>query len=100
VRAKNRLKSVFRARGISTQGEVYGERGRPKRLDLLPAGPRDLAEWLYKELDVLVPLRAEAEERLLTEARCHPITRKLKTAPGLGPLCSPIEWRPRDRRVG
>ena len=86
VRAKNRLKSVFRARGISTQGEVYGERGRPKRLDLLPAGPRDLAEWLYKELDVLVPLRAEAEERLLTEARCHPITRKLKTAPGLGPL--------------
>jgi hypothetical protein len=27
-----------------------------------------------------------AEERLLTEGKCHPITRRLKTAPGLGPL--------------
>ena len=86
VRTKNRLKSVFRSRGISTPGDVYGERGREKRLGELPLGPRDLAAWLYQELDVLVPLRAEAEERLLAEAKCHPITRKLKTAPGFGPL--------------
>jgi transposase len=86
VRAKNRLKSVYRSRGISTQSDVYGERGRTKRLELLPSGPRDLAQWLYRELDMLSSLRSEAETRLLEESKCHPVTRKLSTAPGLGPL--------------
>lgn len=86
VRVKNRLKAVFRARGIAVESEVYAARTRPRWLKQLPAGHRELADWLARELDTLVPLRAEAEERLLKEAKAHPITRILATAPGLGPL--------------
>ena len=86
VRVKNRLKSVFRSRGILAESDVYAVRSRNKWLKQLPAGHRELAEWLGRELDTLVPLREEAEERLLKEAKTHPISRKLATAPGLGPL--------------
>jgi transposase len=55
-------------------------------LKQLPAGHRELAEWLGRELDALLPLREEAEERLLKEAKTHPITRTLGTAPGMGPV--------------
>jgi transposase len=86
VRVKNRLKSVFRSRGILAQSDVYQAGSRSKWLKQLPGGHRELAEWLGRELDLLLPLREEAEERLLTEAKTHPITRKLGTAPGLGPV--------------
>jgi transposase len=86
VRVKNRLKAVFRSRGIPTESDVYLPRSRSKWLKQLPAGHRELAEWLGRELDTLVPLREEAEERLLKEAKTHPITRKLGTAPGRGPV--------------
>lgn len=86
VRVKNRLKAVLRARGILADSDVYVPRSRSRWLKQLPAGHRELAEWLGRELDTLVPLREEAEERLLKEAKSHPITRTLATAPGLGPL--------------
>jgi transposase len=86
VRVKNRLKAVLRSRGILAESDVYLPRQRNKWLKQLPAGHRELAEWLGRELDTLVPLREEAEERLLKEAKSHPITRTLATAPGLGPL--------------
>jgi transposase len=86
VRVKNRLKAVFRSRGILAESDVYQSRLRTKWLKQLPAGHRELAEWLGRELDTLMPLREEAEERLLKEAKTHPITRKLGTAPGMGPL--------------
>ena len=86
VRVKNRLKAVLRARGIVAESDVYEARSRSRWLKQLPAGHRELAEWLGRELDMLVPLREEAEERLLKEAKSHPITRTLATAPGMGPL--------------
>ena len=86
VRVKNRLKAVFRARGILAESEVYAARTRSKWMRQLPMGHRELADWLARELDTLVPLREEAEERLLKEAKAHPITRTLATAPGMGPL--------------
>jgi transposase len=86
VRVKNRLKAVFRSRGILAESDVYQTRSRTKWLKQLPGGHRELAEWLGRELDTLVPLREEAEERLLKEAKTHPITRTLATAPGLGPV--------------
>jgi transposase len=86
VRVKNRLKAVLRSRGILAQSDVYLPRQRNKWLKQLPAGHRELAEWLGRELDTLVPLREEAEGRLLKEAKSHAITRTLATAPGLGPL--------------
>lgn len=86
VRVKNRLKAVLRSRGILAESDVYEPRSRSKWLKQLPAGHRELAEWLGRELDALSPLREAAEERLLKEAKSHPITRTLATAPGLGPL--------------
>ena len=86
VRVKNRLKTVFRSRGILVESDVYVARSRTKWLKQLPDGHRELAEWLGRELDTLVPLREEAEERLLKEAKTHPIARTLSTAPGLGPV--------------
>ena len=60
VRVKNRLKAVFRSRGILAESDVYLPRSRSKWLKL-PAGHRELAEWLGRELDTLAPLREEAE---------------------------------------
>jgi hypothetical protein len=56
----------------------------------LPSAHRQLAEWLRRELDTLEPLRQEAEEWLSKESKCHPIIRKLNTAPGMGPIRTPI----------
>ncbi len=86
VRVKNRLKAVFRARGILAERDVYAAHTRSKWMTQLPLGHRELADWLARELDTLVPLREEAEQRLLREAKTHPITRTLASAPGMGPL--------------
>jgi len=86
VRAKNRLKAVLLSRGILADSSVYGTAARKKWLKRLPPGHRQLAEWLGRELDAIEPLRDEAEEWLLKEAKAHPITRKLSTAPGFGPI--------------
>jgi transposase len=86
TRVKNRLKSVFRARGVAADGGVYDPDRRLRWLKQLPMVHRRLAEWLGEELDRLEPLRQEAEEWLLAEARTHPIIRILSTAPGMGPI--------------
>lgn len=86
VRTKNRLKAVFRSRGILADTNVYDSTARNKWLKQLPYGHRGLAEWLGRELDALMPLRDEAEEWLLKESKSHPIIRKLMTGPGMGPI--------------
>ena len=86
VRAKNRLKAVLRSRGILADTRVYDATARTKWVQQLPFGPRQLAEWLGRELDALLPLRDEAEAWLLKESKSHPIIRKLTTCPGMGPI--------------
>lgn len=86
VRTKNRLKAVLRSRGILGDTSVYDTVARTKWLKQLPVGHRQLAGWLGRELDELVPLRDEAEEWLAKEAKSHPIIRKLRTGPGMGPI--------------
>jgi hypothetical protein len=86
VRTKNRLKAVLRSRGILSDAGIYEASSGAKWLKQLPAGHRELAEWLGRELEELVPLRDEAEEWLLKESKSHPIIRKLRTGPGMGPI--------------
>jgi transposase len=86
VRAKNRLKSVFLSRGISTDSSVYEPERRAAWLKRLSSPHRELAEWLGRQLDRLEPLREEAEGLLLSESKKHPIIKKLSTAPGMGPI--------------
>lgn len=86
VRTKNRLKSVLLSRGISTDSTIYDSDRRDRWLKKLPPAHRPLADLLGRQLDELEPLREEAQEWLLKEAKAHPIIRKLATAPGMGPI--------------
>lgn len=102
VRTKNRLKAVLRSRGVLADASVYEPSKRGEWLKELPYGYRQLAEWLGRELDGLVQLWDEAGVWLLEESKSHPIIRKLKTAPGMGPIrtaqlvaivCTPHRFR-------
>lgn len=84
VRTKNRLKAVFRSRGIATDASVYNPKARPKWIARLPKAQQGLAELLGRELDLLEPLQDQAQKWLFAEAKAHPIVRILATAPGLG----------------
>ena len=87
VRIQNRIKSLYRSRGIPTSSkEVYGPAAREKWLRKLPAKSRPLAKILYQELDGVQDLRKRAEKELLAEARKHKITRILMTCPGMGAI--------------
>jgi len=88
TRVKNRLKALFRGRGIACRGTgVYSGEERDqwlKRLD--NAALRVRISRLWKELDLLVQLREEAEKDLMAEARKHPEVKILRSIPGIGPL--------------
>jgi transposase len=85
VRVKNRLKAIFRSRGLATADELYEPKLRPSKLALLPENAGYQADVLGRQLDALVPLKAEAKKRLLQEAKKVPIVARLSTIPGLGP---------------
>ncbi len=86
VRTKNRLKSIYRSRGITTVGKrVYGP-DRGEWLKLLPPPSRTAAELLYRQLDGVAELKAEAAEELVAESHLHPISGILETTPGLGAI--------------
>jgi len=88
VRAMQRIKALFRARGIKTTGTaVYQPQQREEWLALLPeAGARFRAETLYAQLDVLRELRPKAKAAMLAEARKDPAWTRLQTIPSLGPV--------------
>jgi len=87
VRTQNRLKSVYRSRGIGTEGtSIYSMAQREVWLAKLPAASRASAELLYVELDALRELKHRAQEQLVTESHRHPISHVLETCPGLGEI--------------
>jgi transposase len=88
TRVKNRLKALFRARGIDCDGSgIYSADERQQWLAKLD-GPavRARAARLYEELDCLMVLREGAEKELLAEARKHAAMRILRSIPGVGPI--------------
>ena len=87
VRCQNRIKSVYRSRGIPTAGKgVYRASERNDWLAKLPTEPRHLVAILYQQLDATKDLVADAEKQMLREARRHAIFRRLKTCPGMGSI--------------
>jgi transposase len=88
TRVMQRLKALFRARGIKTAGRrVYHEAERAAWLaQLSDAGVRFRAETLYAELEVLQRLRPKAKAALLAEAKRDPAWAILQTIPFLGPV--------------
>ena len=66
----NRLKGVYRSRGISTSGrEVFGQNTKELWLKKLPPKIQPLASTYYAELEVLLPVRRQALKDMLQKAR-------------------------------
>lgn len=88
TRVMQRLKALFRARGIRTPGQrVYQPKERAQWLAKLPdRGVRFRAEALYAELDVLRQLRPKARAAMVAEARRDPAWSLLRSIPFLGPV--------------
>lgn len=87
ARMKNRIRAIFRGRGIpSTSSKMLNPEHREEWLAKLSPVHRELAALLYQELDALTPLRDRAEQRLLQEASPHAAIDYLLTIPGIGPI--------------
>ncbi|MDI7269005.1 MAG: transposase [Myxococcota bacterium] len=87
VRTKNRVKSLYRARGIPTDGRaIFNPSHRSDWLGRLDAASRLAAQPLFDQLDAVSEIRERAGRAMVAESHRHPVSRQLETAPGLGPL--------------
>jgi transposase len=88
TRVMNRLKAIYRGRGIPCHGtSIYRPKNRNEWLEKLEDdGARHRAERLLKQLDSFVPLCLEAQRELVHESRKHQSYKILRGIPGLGPI--------------
>lgn len=88
TRVQNRLKAIYRGRGIDCDGHhLFRPDQRPGWLAKLPEqAARFRAETLLKELDTLQDLRKEAKTKLLSESKQSPDYSLLLKLPGIGPV--------------
>jgi transposase len=88
VRVMNRIKAIFRGRGISCAGtEVYRAAHREKWLGkLAEPGARMRLALLYQQFDGLSRLREEARKAMVQQARAHPAYKLLIRVKTLGPV--------------
>ena len=88
TRIKNRVKALFRGRGIGCSGTaVYSPDQRNEwlaKLDSPALCARAARQW--QELDLVTRLSEEAADDLVAEARKHADTRILRSVPGIGPI--------------
>ena len=87
VRIKNRLRAIFRTRGIQAPPEeIYSASDRKVWLAKLPPAVRRRATMLGSELDVVADVRNSAMNWLREEAGKVAVVKLLATAPGIGPV--------------
>jgi transposase len=88
TRARNRLKAIYRGRGIDCSGQaIYRADQRAEWLAKLPGeAERFRAGLLLDQLETLSELRKKAKQRLVLQARSHPDFGILLTLPGFGPV--------------
>jgi hypothetical protein len=87
VRVQNRIKALFRSRGVSVAGKsIYSEKGREEYLEKLPSASRGAAKTLYAQYDAVELVRRQAEKDLVAEAHRHAMSRVLESCPGMGPI--------------
>lgn len=86
TRVMQRIKALFRARGIKTPGTaVYRKSERKQWLAKLEArGSRMRAETLFAELKMLQELRPKAKAAMIAEARRQSGWKELRSVPYLG----------------
>lgn len=88
TRVRQRLKALYRARGIQARGmRLYHPEHRAEWLAKLPnRGARVRAEMLLQELDLLRELRPRAKAAMVAEARRDPAWAVLTSIPFFGPV--------------
>jgi transposase len=88
TRVKNRLKAIYRGRGIGCEGdEVYNPGKQASWLmQLAERGVRERATSLYSQLESLNAMVAEAQRQMLVESREHKATAILRSLSTLGPI--------------
>lgn len=87
TRAKNRFRSLLRARGIpKLDKSIYDPERRPTWIRKLPAAYRRRAEWLGQQIDSRLEAHEIAERWLKEEAKKCSDVRRLETLPGFGPV--------------
>jgi transposase len=88
TRVSNRIKAIFRSRGIACSGRLpYQQAHRDEWLAKIPeAGARARLALLYEERDFLKELRRRAKLEMLKEARRHRAFNVLMKVPTLGPV--------------
>jgi transposase len=86
VRTKNRVKGLFRSRGVQTDDDIYLPAERAPWLKKLPEEKRWAAQVLFDELDKQLELKRKAETELIEEAAKHRASKLLRSCPGLGPI--------------
>jgi transposase len=87
VRGKNRVKALYRSRGISSVGaNIYKSEERESWLDQLPPHRRELAELLLAQLDGFIQVHKRAEQWLREEAKRVSIVQRIQTAPGIAEI--------------
>ena len=87
VRLKNRLKALYRSRGVSTVGkQVYSAKHRDEYLSKLPKEYRPAGLLMYAQIDALHGIKLEAEKQLIKVSHSHSISKVLETCPGVGPI--------------
>ena len=87
-RVMNRIKAIYRGRGIVCKGtHVYEPKMREQwAMRLADINTRNRLELLYRELDCLSCLRKESRAELARQVRRQPAWKILKQVPGLGPI--------------
>ncbi len=88
TRVKNRIKAIYRGRGVRTSGRaVYQVSQRELWLQKIESvGLRLRAEFLFRQLEQLQLLRREAKRAMLQESRRHAASQLLRQIPELGPV--------------
>jgi transposase len=87
VRVQNRIKAIYRSRGVHVSKEdVYCVSKRDLWMKKLQPAWRLPLERYYQELDMLHELRSATLTEMLKEARRHKIFKILKSVPGLGEI--------------
>jgi transposase len=88
TRAMSRIKALYRSWAIPCKGTtVYAPHHRAEWLaKIVEPGVHLRAERLYRQFDMLQPLRQEARRDLLAESRKHSAVKLLRQIPSIGPI--------------
>jgi transposase len=87
ARMKNRLKAIYRSRGLVGMGdEIYKSEERVAWLERLPESKRRRAELFGDAIDALDPLQRQSERWLRAEAKPHSAAKTLESIPGIGAI--------------